>query len=134
MTGDDTTGPSVPLLSTAGMVGSISATSGDTLAADTALLETFEWSTGEDGLPVLTFDAPVTVSNSAALLASPVTHADWVRPGIMLYGGSPFDVRSAASLVIKSCGTSRTVLEMIRASGAEPNIVEYLKWVLSGSP
>lgn len=42
--------------------------SGDTLAADTALLETFEWSTGEDGLPVLTFDAPVTVSNSAALL------------------------------------------------------------------
>ncbi|MFT3757433.1 arsenate reductase (glutaredoxin) [Thauera sp.] len=25
------------------------------------------------------------------------------------------------------CGTSRTVLEMIRASGAEPDIVEYLK-------
>lgn len=30
------------------------------------------------------------LANSAAILAYPQTHADWVRPGIMLYGASPF--------------------------------------------
>ncbi len=29
-------------------------------------------------------------ANSAAILSLPETHADWVRPGIMLYGVSPF--------------------------------------------
>ena len=33
---------------------------------------------------------PATLSNSAALLRYPEAHADWVRPGIMLYGASPF--------------------------------------------
>lgn len=32
----------------------------------------------------------ITLANSAALLRYPETHADWVRPGIMLYGASPF--------------------------------------------
>lgn len=31
-----------------------------------------------------------SVANSAALCAWPDTHKDWVRPGIMLYGVSPF--------------------------------------------
>ncbi|MBI4936789.1 MAG: alanine racemase [Nitrosomonadales bacterium] len=31
-----------------------------------------------------------SLANSAALLRYPQTHADWVRPGIMLYGASPF--------------------------------------------
>jgi len=31
-----------------------------------------------------------SLANSAALLRYPETHADWVRPGIMLYGASPF--------------------------------------------
>ena len=31
-----------------------------------------------------------SLANSAALLRYPATHADWVRPGIMLYGASPF--------------------------------------------
>lgn len=31
-----------------------------------------------------------SLANSAALLRYPATHADWVRPGIMLYGVSPF--------------------------------------------
>lgn len=41
-----------------------------------------------------TLSAPYRVArslaNSAALLRHPATHADWVRPGIMLYGASPF--------------------------------------------
>lgn len=31
-----------------------------------------------------------TIANSAATLAWPQTHAQWIRPGIMLYGCSPF--------------------------------------------
>jgi alanine racemase len=31
-----------------------------------------------------------SMANSAALLRYPEAHADWVRPGIMLYGSSPF--------------------------------------------
>ena len=32
---------------------------------------------------------PRSLANSAAILAHPDSHADWVRPGIMLYGASP---------------------------------------------
>jgi alanine racemase len=41
---------------------------------------------------------PKTLANSAALLRYPHTHADWVRPGIMLYGATPFEDEGAASL------------------------------------
>ena len=33
---------------------------------------------------------PASVANSAGILGWPESHADWVRPGIMLYGASPF--------------------------------------------
>ena len=32
-----------------------------------------------------------SLANSATLLRYPEAHGDWVRPGIMLYGASPFD-------------------------------------------
>jgi alanine racemase len=32
-----------------------------------------------------------TIANSAGIMAFPDTHVDWVRPGIMLYGVSPFN-------------------------------------------
>ncbi len=44
---------------------------------------------------------PRTLANSAAILRYPQTHADWVRPGIMLYGASPFADVSADALGIK---------------------------------
>ena len=34
--------------------------------------------------------APRNIANSAGILAWPRKHADWVRPGVMLYGVSPF--------------------------------------------
>jgi alanine racemase len=34
-------------------------------------------------------DLPISLANSAALLAYPESIGDWVRPGIMLYGSSP---------------------------------------------
>ena len=50
----------------------------------------FEWTSGLQG--------EATLANSAAVLRYPETHADWVRPGIMLYGCSPFADASAQSL------------------------------------
>lgn len=41
---------------------------------------------------------PVSLANSAAILRHPQTHGDWVRPGIMLYGSSPFADQSAVAL------------------------------------
>lgn len=41
---------------------------------------------------------PRSLANSAAILRYPETHADWVRPGIMLYGASPFPDRTADEL------------------------------------
>ncbi|NCV38596.1 MAG: alanine racemase, partial [Betaproteobacteria bacterium] len=37
------------------------------------------------------YNEPFSLANSAALISDNKTHADWVRPGIMLYGASPFD-------------------------------------------
>ena len=39
-----------------------------------------------------------STANSAAVLRHPETHADWVRPGIMLYGCSPFADMTAEAL------------------------------------
>jgi alanine racemase len=46
-----------------------------------------------------------SLANSAALIRYPQTRADWVRPGIMLYGCSPFADRTAQSLELKPAMT-----------------------------
>ena len=48
---------------------------------------------------------PRSLANSAALIRYPQTHADWVRPGIMLYGASPFIDRSGADIGVKPAMT-----------------------------
>ena len=35
-------------------------------------------------------DGPRSLANSAGIIAWPKAHGDWVRPGLMLYGASPF--------------------------------------------
>ena len=46
-----------------------------------------------------------SLANSAAILRYRDTHADWVRPGIMLYGASPFPDESAAALGLQPAMT-----------------------------
>lgn len=46
-----------------------------------------------------------SLANSAALLRYPETHGDWVRPGIMLYGSSPFADVSAQQLGLRPAMT-----------------------------
>lgn len=60
-------------------------------AAVAAQMEQFAKATGS--LP-----GARSLSNSAGILRHPQAHADWVRPGIMLYGSSPFAEESAAQL------------------------------------
>lgn len=43
----------------------------------------------------------VSLANSATILRHPQAHADWVRPGIMLYGASPSAGYTAASVGLK---------------------------------
>jgi alanine racemase len=46
-----------------------------------------------------------SLANSAALLRSPQARGDWVRPGIMLYGCSPFADQSAQALGLRPAMT-----------------------------
>ena len=61
---------------------------------------------------------PVSVSNSAAILRHPAVAADGVRPGIMLYGGSPFADASAESLGLLPAMTLSS--ELIGVQRLEP--------------
>ena len=47
------------------------------------------------------YNLPTSMANSGAILSFPESHGDWVRPGIMLYGSSPFSEQSARSLYLK---------------------------------
>ena len=47
------------------------------------------------------YDYPHSLANSAAIIHYPETHADWIRPGIMLYGASPLISKTAAELNLK---------------------------------
>ncbi len=42
-------------------------------------------------------EGATSLANSAAVLAWPECHGDWIRPGIMLYGSSPLDRPAAAA-------------------------------------
>jgi len=59
-----------------------------------------------------------SLANSAALLRYPEARGDWVRPGIMLYGCSPFGDRSAESLDLKPVMTLSS--EIIAVQSLQP--------------
>lgn len=55
-----------------------------------------------------------SIANSAGVLAWPQAHADWVRPGILLYGVSPFPGRFGADEGLQPVMTMRTELISLR--------------------
>ena len=68
-----------------------------------------------------------SLANSAALLRYPETHADWVRPGIMLYGASPFaqgegEQPSAQQLGLMPVMTLRSEIISVRELNAGERI------------
>jgi alanine racemase len=78
--------------------------------AEVALMTHFAEADGERGIDwqlarfhelAGNWQGPVSLANSAAILRHQQAHGDWVRPGIMLYGASPFADQSAAELGLK---------------------------------
>ncbi|OAJ71646.1 alanine racemase [Methylobacillus sp. MM3] len=59
--------------------------------------------------------APRTMANSAAILRYPQTHTEWVRPGIMLYGASPYSDLSFADLDLHPAMTLGSEIIAIQA-------------------
>jgi len=57
---------------------------------------------------------PRSLANSAALLRYPASHGDWVRPGIMLYGSSPFVETSAQALGLRPVMTLGSEIISVR--------------------
>ncbi len=57
---------------------------------------------------------PVSLANSAALIAYPQTRRDWVRPGLILYGASPFSTPAQHAPTLKPVMTMKSSLIAIR--------------------
>lgn len=55
-----------------------------------------------------------SIGNSAGLIAWPDARVEWVRPGLMLYGMSPFSHRTAADLQLKPVMTLMAPLIALR--------------------
>jgi alanine racemase len=74
--------------------------------------------------PLAAFDAavgrkyPRSLANSAAVLRYPESHGDWVRPGIMLYGCSPFAESIASDLDLKPAMTLASEIISVRELAA----------------
>ena len=47
------------------------------------------------------YDMERSIANSAAILNTPDSHLDWVRPGLMLYGASPFPESTGPQLGLR---------------------------------
>ena len=64
---------------------------------------------------VLNLDVERSLANSAAILAWHASHADWVRPGIMLYGVSPFTDRCGSEEGLRPVMTLRSELIAVQS-------------------
>lgn len=59
-------------------------------------------------------DGPRSLANSGAVLGWPATHRDWVRPGLMLYGASPFADRTGADHDLRPVMSLRSEVMALR--------------------
>lgn len=64
------------------------------------------------------YSLPWSSANSAALLRFPNTLGEWVRPGLMLYGASPFAEQPAEQLGLRPAMTLRS--EIISVQSLQP--------------
>lgn len=56
----------------------------------------------------------ISLANSAAIITRPETHYQWVRPGIMLYGISPFTDKTGDAYGLKPVMTLRSEIIALR--------------------
>lgn len=74
---------------------------------------------------------PISMANSGAILSFSASHGDWVRPGLMLYGVSPFENKSASDLGLKPVMQLRSVLIAIQDLLAGDQVGYGGDWVAS---
>jgi alanine racemase len=100
-------------------------------AADITLMTHFADADGKRGVrwQLERFEAatkgielPRSLANSAATLRYPEAHTEWVRPGIMLYGCSPFADESAEKLGLKPAMTLSSELIAVRELAAGDSV------------
>lgn len=70
-----------------------------------------------------------SMANSAAIMAYPQTHFDWVRPGLMLYGASPFTSYTSVAADLKPVMTLKTRLIAIHHLRPGDSIGYGATWV-----
>jgi alanine racemase len=56
----------------------------------------------------------LSIANSAAILAQPSTHASWLRPGLALYGVSPFAGKRGAQFGLRPAMTLESTVIAVR--------------------
>ena len=59
-------------------------------------------------------DVELSIANSAAILAQPSTHGGWVRPGLALYGVSPFAAQRGSQLGLRPAMTLESTVIALR--------------------
>ncbi len=70
-----------------------------------------------------------SLANSAAVLSLPATHLDWIRPGIMLYGATPFAELSAEALGLRPVMTFTGQLIALREVAVGESVGYGATWV-----
>ncbi len=70
-----------------------------------------------------------SLANSAAIISKTESHADYVRPGIMLYGASPFMHKTAADFKLMPVMTLSTELIAIKQVKAGESVGYNGEWV-----
>jgi alanine racemase len=72
---------------------------------------------------------PLSIANSAAIMAWPEAHADWNRPGYMLYGNSPFVMTEGSNDGLLPAMTLASEIIAIREVAPGEGVGYGLDWV-----
>ncbi|CAD5106563.1 alanine racemase [Zestomonas carbonaria] len=73
-----------------------------------------------------------SLSNSAAVLTIPAAHMDWLRPGIMLYGATPFAELSAVELGLQPAMSLTAQVISVREVPAGDSVGYGAAWIAAG--
>ncbi len=80
-------------------------------------------------LAVADDNALISMANSAAILSFPASHQQWLRPGLMLYGVSPFDDKTAGDLDLKPVMQLKSVITSIQKLLAGDQVGYGGEWI-----
>jgi alanine racemase len=72
---------------------------------------------------------PLSIANSAAIMSWPETHAEWNRPGYMLYGNSPFESNGVDRPELVPAMTMASEIMAIRQVPPGEGVGYGLDWV-----